>query len=332
MRETADNSTFLGPVFIIGMPRSGTKLLRNLMNQHSRIGIPEIETNFLPYWAANWHRFADLSNREAFTKFYREMSCLSYFLYMKNNNRLINENIWYQSCKGFSMDKVFEALIRHDAEVDPNSLRIWGDKSPPYINLMPFLKKHFPSARFIHLIRDVRDYCLSINKAWGKHMIRAAQRWTDDVGKAIDDGKVLNDSYFELKYEQLIAAPVDSLQRVCNFLNIAYEPRMTKLLKSAENLGDAKGWDQIKQDNTEKYRRLMDKDLQYRIESIAAPVLVRCGYPVNYVGRTKRVNPVAMQYYKMIDAIKLLKFDISDRGLADVIKMNKARFIKHVIS
>ena len=36
-------------MFIIGFPRSGTKLLRDLLNNHSKINIPDIETNFLPY-------------------------------------------------------------------------------------------------------------------------------------------------------------------------------------------------------------------------------------------------------------------------------------------
>ena len=35
---------FRGPLFIIGMPRSGTKLLRGLLNGHSRVAIPSCET------------------------------------------------------------------------------------------------------------------------------------------------------------------------------------------------------------------------------------------------------------------------------------------------
>jgi len=42
-------SNFFGPLFIIGMPRSGTKLLRDLMNQNPKIGIPAAETHFIPF-------------------------------------------------------------------------------------------------------------------------------------------------------------------------------------------------------------------------------------------------------------------------------------------
>src|SRR5262245_12693694 len=41
-----------GPMFIVGMPRSGTKLLRGLLDQHPRIRILQTETEFLPFLSA----------------------------------------------------------------------------------------------------------------------------------------------------------------------------------------------------------------------------------------------------------------------------------------
>jgi len=40
---------FTGPLFILGMPRSGTKLLRDLLNRNPKIGVPTSETDFIPY-------------------------------------------------------------------------------------------------------------------------------------------------------------------------------------------------------------------------------------------------------------------------------------------
>ena len=62
-------SAFHGPLFVVGMPRSGTKLLRGLLNEHSRIGIPLNETEFLPHWLRSWSAFGDLSSRTAFDAF-----------------------------------------------------------------------------------------------------------------------------------------------------------------------------------------------------------------------------------------------------------------------
>mgnify|MGYP000529984615 CR=1 FL=1 len=61
-----DQVKFKGPLFIVGMPRSGTKLLRDLLNQHPKIHIAEIETHFLPFWFSQWKEFGDLSEKENF--------------------------------------------------------------------------------------------------------------------------------------------------------------------------------------------------------------------------------------------------------------------------
>ena len=58
-------------VFIIGIPRSGTTLLRNLLNRHPAIRLLTNETQFLPYWVSRWNEFGDLSNPEDFLSFYR---------------------------------------------------------------------------------------------------------------------------------------------------------------------------------------------------------------------------------------------------------------------
>ena len=66
-------SEFQGPLFVVGMPRSGTKLLRGLLNEHSRIGIPLNETEFLPHWLRSWTERGDLSEPAAFERFYAEV-------------------------------------------------------------------------------------------------------------------------------------------------------------------------------------------------------------------------------------------------------------------
>ena len=61
---------FAGPLFLLGMPRSGTKLLRTLLNAHPAIHIAQVETHFIPYWHANWDSYDDLADLQNFRKFY----------------------------------------------------------------------------------------------------------------------------------------------------------------------------------------------------------------------------------------------------------------------
>lgn len=327
-----NDTLFTGPIFIIGMPRSGTKLLRDLLNEHSRIGIPNIETNFLPTWVNNWQKYGDLSKRSVFKKFYRKMVHLSYFKYMKEGGYLIDDDIWYNHCRNFTPSGVFEALIRHDAQIEYDSMKIWGDKTPSYIKHIHFIKKVFPSARFIHIIRDVRDYCLSINRAWGKNMIRAAQRWCDDVQEAKIKGRELYKDYIEIRYEDLISEPDLILKKICDFLDIEFDSQIKHLSRPTENLGDAKGLKEIKKDNKEKYLYLMNKNLLNEIETISASVLKSCGYSVNYNGEIKRINRVLTLYYKLLDGVNLLKFGIRERGFFKGIKWNLIGYFLSKIS
>ena len=313
---------FLGPLFIVGMPRSGTKLLRSLLNQHPHIGILNIETEFLPTWVKNWQRHGDLSKRRKFHRFYRKMLKLTYFMYMKERGDLIHEQTWFNLCKSYTVPGVFEALVRHDAEVEFDSIKIWGDKSPSYIRRLSILKEIFPSARFVHIIRDVRDYCLSINKAWGKNMIRAAQRWCGDVQEAKSIGRELDESYLEIRYEDLITEPKQILQKICNFLDIEFDSQMLYLSSPSENIGDAKRLKWIKSDNKEKYYHSMRPNIRRKIEAIASSVLVSCGYSVDYCGNSVNINRIQMLYYKLVDGVNLFKYNIKERGFFNAIKWN----------
>jgi len=308
-------SNFNGPLFIVGMPRSGTKLLRGLLNEHPRIRIPSIETEFIPHWKHHWSSFGDLSNPTMFKKFYKEASKTPYFIYMKEMNKMIEERVWFEYCKNFTLQEIFEALIRHDANIDYNLKKIWGDKSPSYIRHLPLLKENFPDARFIHIIRDVRDYCLSINKAWGKNMIRAAQRWVDDVQKCKNDSKAFSQDYIELRFEDLLKNTEQELKRICHFLDLEFNQNMLSLSKPTENIGSAKGVKEIVTGNQGKYLDQMKISVQNQIECIAAPTLKSHGYAVNYSNRAHQVSRIRMLCYQIIDGINLVKSTINQRGL-----------------
>ena len=63
------NYHFTGPIFIVGMPRSGTKLLREILNNHSLIAIPDNESHFIPYLYDRLDKYGDLKNLNNFKHF-----------------------------------------------------------------------------------------------------------------------------------------------------------------------------------------------------------------------------------------------------------------------
>lgn len=320
--DEEQGKVFAGPLFVIGMPRSGTKLLRELLKGNSKISIPSAETEFLPYWVKKWANFGDLSEQAKFEKFYRSVIDLPYFIFMKNlEGSVIQEKAWYELCKNYSPEGVFEALVRHDAGVEYGSNRIWGDKSPGYTTHMPLLKKLFPEARFIHIIRDVRDYCLSLNRGWGKNMVRAAQRWIDGVSKTRLDSKDFADDYLEIQYEKLLENPEKELKRCCTFLNLEFDSAMLSISASTENIGDTKGEKEVISTNQKKYLTLMDPDLRLQIEAIAAPALKEFGYEMDYLGETRRVSSLSMAYYQVLDGFNHFNSLVKREGPITTLKI-----------
>jgi hypothetical protein len=315
MNDVRNHSNFTGPLFIVGMPRSGTKLLRSLLSLHSRIRIANIETEFLPYWISRWGTFGDLSDISDFRTFYRVVSKAPYFSYMNESGALIDVDTWFDCCEGFSPGEVFEALLRHDVGAERGSSIIWGDKSPTYIWQLELLKQYFPEALFVHVIRDVRDYCISINKAWGKNMVRAAQRWVDGVTAARNSGRNFPFDYLEVRYEALLEAPERELMRICDFLNVPFETGMLELTGPTENLGDAKGLKGIVRGNYGKFQGKLSPGSLRKIESIAAQTLRALGYESTYEGKQVRVPKRKMKLYQLMDGFNIVKSRIDERGL-----------------
>ncbi len=314
------------PLFIVGMPRSGTKLLRTLINQHPRVAILGVETEFLPLWKKRWDSFGPLSRWENFERFYNWTKRLSYFyLYNEEVGPIIEARAWHQSCAGeFDIASVFAALARHDLSLTNDASVIWGDKSPSYIRHIALLNDLYPEARFIHIVRDVRDYALSLNKSFGKDMLRASQRWADDVLLAHQQGKKIGERYAEVRYEDLLADPDKEMRRLCKFLEIAFSTELTTLQTPAERdfehqRGIGTGRTEIVSDNTEKWRQVMPPSLLGKIESIACETLQQLGYEVNQHVTPCKLSALSMALRQLTDGANLLRSN-SRFGLIEAVK------------
>ncbi|HJN74402.1 MAG TPA: sulfotransferase [Myxococcota bacterium] len=307
---------FTGPLFIVGAPRSGTKLLRDLVKQHPRIGIPDFETEFLPRMVdKDW---GDLSDSRRFNDFYAWVTRMMYFKYMADDGRLIGADTWYRTCESHDLQGVFEALCRIDGDVPFASAAIWGDKSPNYRSHLPLLKQLWPEARFVHIVRDVRDVCLSSHKAWGKHVLRNAQRWADEVRDCCHAGV---GDYLQLRYEDLLQDPEQELTRIAEHCDLAFDERMLDPGRASENLGDTKGQRGIVSTNANKWRDRMDAGTQRCIEAVCGSLLSELDYERRYPEEPqRRFSSRQMTRWRLQDGVALMRFRVRDWGLSDAIK------------
>ena len=313
---------FQGPLFIVGAPRSGTSLLRDLLRQHPRIGLAPYETDFLPVLTRKQTQWGDLSEWQNFERFYQWALRFQYFKHFETEGgKIIEGEKWHAACERHDAAGIFEALVRHDGGSPLGSERIWGDKTPPYRLHLPLLKQLFPDSRFIHIIRDVRDVCLSSHSAWGKSMVRTAQIWADETPICQEAGREMKpEDYLELRYEDLTGAPETWLRRVSDFLEVPFDPATLELARPAEKLGTANASTQVLSSNREKWRKKMTEATQQQVEAIAGSLLVELGYPTLHDSTPRRLTALEWKLLQVNDGIQLLRFRQKEWGIVEAIR------------
>lgn len=316
----ADRSRFQGPLFIVGMPRSGTKLLRDLLNGHPAIGIPEAETEFLPELARTWPEHGDLRTPAAWTRFTARMADSAYFVYLREERGLaLDAEAWRQACPRFDLAGVFEGLCRLHGRASEDG--VWGDKSPGYIAHLGLLRALWPGCRLVHIVRDARDHVLSMRKAWGKDPVRAAVRWQRRVAAADAELASWGEDALTLRYEDLVRDPEASLRAACELVELDFRPGMLALARPSENLGDTAGRTSVVASNVEKWRQEGDQELMLTVAGIAREGLVRFGYPTEGVAPGSSVpSPLELQVRQLADGARLVQFDLDQRGVVGALR------------
>lgn len=133
---------------------------------------------------------------------------------------------------GESYADVFNWLISQYAHhVGQPTADIWVDHTPENVGYALPLLAQFPDAKFIHIIRDGRGVAASIMPLdWGPNsIIKAARWWMRLVSFGLAAETFLDpEQIMRVKYEDLVHRPEETLQMVCQFLGIGYEPEMKK--------------------------------------------------------------------------------------------------------
>lgn len=308
-----DKQEFRGPVFVVGMPRSGTKLLRDIINNNKQIFIPPNESKIIPYMVRN---YGTTVSRPDLAAGLDEWYASTFYQRIEDAGYTVDREDWLNKLGSeatLPMTDIIESF--YQILSDKTGAAIWGDKTPTYLLHYSLLLNMYPEAKFVHIVRDVRDYCLSINKAWGKSMLRAAYRWNtsltvfrEQIGD--DDSRVLH-----IRYEDLTENPKETMQLVCSFLGISYNAEMLQLNKPSENLGDAKGLTIIKKGNSRKWVDQLPERRLNKIEMTCTATMKRFGYqPAVYFGDQKTPGKTEQKLYKLFDGLNLLKYHTNRLG------------------
>jgi hypothetical protein len=109
---------------------------------------------------------------------------------------------------------------------------IWSEKTPWNVTRLGFLWRHFPKARFVHVIRDGRDVACTLRRMpWSKITVtdrgsaealrECAIYWRDHV--AAGRRHRHDPRYYEVRYEDLVADPEGEVRRLLRFLELEWD-------------------------------------------------------------------------------------------------------------
>ena len=276
-------------LFIVGCPRSGTTLLERIVNAHpqiaimhethwisrfekKRIGITKdgLVTSDLISALCNYHRFHLLRiSSEELKQLFESSMPISYSSFVSKIFNLYGQN---------------------------NGKSIVGDKTTGgYLRNIPLLHSLWPKAKFVHLIRDGRDVCLSMlkwpkaKKAAGRYEIwkdnpvaTTALWWKWQMQLGINDGRLMtSDRYIEIRYESLVQNTENECKSLCIFLGINYDESMLRFnegkTKLDSNMSANKAWLSPTPGLRDWRTQMAEKDLEL-FEAIAGDLLSVLGY------------------------------------------------------
>ncbi len=209
-------------VFIVGSGRSGTTLLRNILEMRPEVGVtPELRFFDLVLASRKKYDLEDQKERENFIKriFKRigksgdpQWKGIS-LDYSKLEAKL-------RVCRSFR--EIFLTLVEYfSSKPDP---KILIEKTPANVFFLEQILEFFPEAKIIHIIRDGREVVASAQKrGWAKNTINLMAWWKEAI-KSFD--KIQNkfpekkDDFLEIKYEDLVTEPKNILNQTFSFLEL----------------------------------------------------------------------------------------------------------------
>src|ERR671911_372044 len=179
-----------------------------------------------------------------------------------------------------------------------NNKPLVGNKTSGYVRRIPTFHALWPEAKFVHIIRDGRDVCLSVlNWKKGERTAGRYASWEEDpvsttalwwerkVRKAREDGAALGPGlYHEMLYEDLVEDPERECKRLCEFLGIPYDDAMIRFAegKTRTDLPNArktpkKAWLPITSGMRNWRTEMPVKDVE-RFEAAAGNLLEELGF------------------------------------------------------
>ena len=221
------------PIFLVGIQRSGTTWLANLLGEHSQIASVTHPKHFGAhescYFECIYGRYGDLASQANYVEFVEVMSASDFFVLAGADKEFLYN--LYPATYEQVFRKVMDALAEREGK------QLWIEKSPEHTLHMTEIAEYYPDARFVAIQRDARQQIgselkmLAVREDEQKRerrlrlVIRSILRWAY-YKRVIDEYEKSSNRIYVIQYSHLSQDTETELRRLSDFLGIEFEESM----------------------------------------------------------------------------------------------------------
>jgi hypothetical protein len=270
------------PIFMIGTQRSGSYLLRLMLNQLPEIAAPHpphIFQRIMPLVPG----YGDLSDDENFSQLVDDVCRLVEVSPVPWEGVVLDRKEIVRRCRERSVPAVQGAV--YDVCAEAKGALTWCCTSLANIHYITEIESYFRSPKYIYLYRDGRDVAVSFSTAVAgeKHFYHIARDWaaTQELALALRE-KIGPQRFVSVSYEELTAYPEPTARLLCALLGLTYRESMLDHYGTEEDTASSALWkDAARPSMPNNNRKFLREAATWDIaifESVAGHVLDALGY------------------------------------------------------
>lgn len=305
----------MNPIFIVGTERSGSNLLRLMLDAHPNISIPH-PPHIMLEMAALEPGYGDLSLDRNFRKLVNDAVRVVELHFAPWDIEVDREQVFKEA-----VDRNLYCVKRaiYEQYMRAKGKTRWGCKSTFMIHHTAVVRKYHQTPKFIHLVRDGRDVAVSARDSVFNHFHPhyVSLLWREQQQLAIGLSKELPASQFiTLRYEELTADPGRELRRLCEFMEEDYTDQMLNYASRPDSsalAGISKSWENLSKpvmtNNSKKYLTKLTADEIFAVERNIYQELLHFGYTLE-----NQLEAIQQSAAAGLDAKRKLTYYLSEKG------------------
>ncbi len=284
------SSRDLAPVFVVGSARSGNTMLYHMLLSSGHFPIYRTEPLVFDLLVP---RFGSLRNAAGRRKLMKCWLRSRQFRRSGLEAQQITEKVIASVGNGGDF---LRAVMGEMARA--GRYQRWAVWGPDNLLHIPDIKRQIPEALFIHVVRDGRDVALALDRKefirpfpWDRNnrLVVSALHWMWKVQTGRRHGRALGPDYMEVRFEDLVLNPSETLERVGRFIGqtLDYE-RIRKTEVGAVRRPNTSFTEELEARNFSpvgRWKNLLSQDQVALLEGLTGQLLVELGYPLSHPRR-----------------------------------------------